>query len=103
MTVPDTDDGLAAAWERADREDAFWEANRADITRRYPDQFVAILDEQVIDSDPDLYVLAERLQSAGHDLRDVWIRFMRLNSPPLLLWSSRGSFTTTPSSSLGCL
>ncbi len=84
MTVSDTD-GLAAAWERADREHAFWQANRADLTRRYPDQFVAVVDEQVIDSDPDLYVLAERLLAGGHDLRDAWITFMRFESPPLLL------------------
>ena len=85
MAVPDTDDGLAVAWERADREDAFWEANRVDITRRYPDQFVAVIDEQVVDSDLDLYALAERLRADGHDLREVWISFMRFHSPPLLL------------------
>ena len=85
MAVPEIDDGLAAAWERADREDAFWGANRVDLARRYPDRFVAVVDEQVVDSDPDLFVLAERLQAEGHDLRNVWISFMRFKSPPLLL------------------
>jgi hypothetical protein len=84
MTLTD-EDGLAAAWERADREHAFWEANRADLTQRYPDLFVAVVDEQVLDTDPDLYALAERLQAGGHDLREVWISFMRFKSPPLLL------------------
>ncbi len=85
MAVPEVDDGLAAAWERADRDHAFWEANRADLTRRYPDQFVAAADEQVIDNDPDLYTLAERLEAGGYDLRNVSISFMRFKSPPLLL------------------
>ena len=85
MAIPEVDDGLAAAWERADRERAFWKANRAELTRRYPDQFVAIADAQVIDTDPDFYVLAERLEAGGYDRRDVSISFMRFKSPHWLL------------------
>ena len=84
MTVADVDE-VTAALERAERGRAFWKANRAELTRRYPDQFVAVLDERVISTDVDLFGLAERLQAEGHDLRDVWISFMRWKSPPLLL------------------
>jgi hypothetical protein len=84
MSTIDTDE-LSAVWERAERERAFCEAHRTELTRQYPDQFVAVMDEQVVDSDPDLYALAERLQDAGHELRNVWISFLRFRSPPWLL------------------
>ncbi len=84
MATSETDE-LSAVWERAERERDFCIANRDALTRQYPDQFVAVVDERVIDTDPDLYVLAERLEAGGHELRNVWITFMRFKSPPLLL------------------
>ena len=81
MPIADTND-LSAAWQRAGREDAFWEANRADLTGRYPDQVVAVVDEHVIGVDADLFALAEALQAKCYDLRQMSIAFMRSKSPP---------------------
>ncbi len=82
--IQGTDD-LSAVWERAERERAFWKTDRADLTRRYPDQFVAVIDERVIATDADLLVLTERLRTEGHDIRDAWIAFMGSGRHPLLL------------------
>ena len=84
MTTTDTDE-LSIGWERAERERNFCVANREALARQYPDQFVAIVDEQVVAADPDLYALTDRLQAGGHELRNVWITYMRSKSPPLLL------------------
>jgi len=84
MMIHGTDD-LSAVWERAERERAFWKTNRSDLTRRYPDQFVAVVDERVIAIDADLLVLTQRLRIKGHDIRDAWIAFMRTERHPLLL------------------
>ena len=59
--------------------------SRADLTRRYPDQFVAVVDERVIAADADLLVLTQRLRTEGSDIRDTWIAFMRSGRPHLLL------------------
>lgn len=82
--IQGTDD-LSAVWEGAERERAFWKSNRADFTRRYPDLFVAVVEERVVAADSDLLVLTQRLRAEGHDVRDTWIAFMSSGHHPLLL------------------
>jgi hypothetical protein len=43
------------------RESAFFDAHQDELRLRYPDQYVAILHGMVIDSDPSLSHLAERV------------------------------------------
>ena len=40
---------------------------------------------QVIDYDPDLMSLVQRLRAGGHDVRDVWIEFVATDRHKLLL------------------
>ena len=66
MPVPLPDRAmLDAAHKRAEEQRAFWVAHRAELTERFPDEFVAIQNGKVLDHDPDLMVLALRLQRAG--------------------------------------
>ena len=77
MAVPLPDrETLDAARKRAEAERAFWSAHRADLTRRYPDEFVAVLDGKVVDHDRDLMVLARRLQASGVQPNEATIEFM---------------------------
>ena len=77
MAVPLPDRAtLDAARKRAEEERAFWNAHRADLTEKYPDEFVAVLNGDVIDRDRDLMVLARRLQEAGVRPNEAMIQFM---------------------------
>lgn len=83
-TLPDRsafDDAMLRANDRR----AFWDAHRAELTRSYPDEFVAIYDRVVADHDPDLMLLAQRLRAAGYELRDVWIEFAATDQHKLML------------------
>lgn len=77
MAVPvPTRAALDAAQRRAEEERAYWDAHRADLTRRYPDEFVAVRGGEVVEHDPDLMVLAERLQIAGIQPKDAFIAYL---------------------------
>jgi hypothetical protein len=67
---------LDAARKRAEGERAFWDANRAELTATYPDEYIAIRNGEVVDHDIDLMVLAARLQDHGIRLTEVSIEFM---------------------------
>ena len=77
MAVPLPDRAtLDAARKRAEEERAYWDAHRAKLTSRYPDEFVAALHGEVVGHDPDLMVLAQRLQAAGIEPKEATIEFM---------------------------
>lgn len=66
----------AEALRKAALERAYWEAHADQLTKRYPDQFVAVRDGQVIATSPDLQelerLLAERQMGVGR----TWVRFL---------------------------
>lgn len=76
---------LDAAWQRANERRAFWDAHRAELTKRYPDQFVAVAGGEAVDHDPDLMALVQRLRVAGRDVRDVRIEFLATSRQKLAL------------------
>ena len=86
MAVPLPDrETLNAARRRAEKERAFWSANRAELTRRFPDEFVAVLNGEVVDHDRDLIVLARRLQESGVQPNEAAIEFMATEQELFLL------------------
>lgn len=77
MAVPLPDRAtLVAARLRAEEERAFWSAHRAELTRRFPDEFVAVLNGEVVDHARDLMVLARRLQESGVRPNEAAIEFV---------------------------
>ena len=77
MVVPLPDrEMLAAARKRAEEERASWSSHRSELTRRYPAEFVAVLNGEDIDHDRDLMVLARRLKDTGVRPNDAMIEFM---------------------------
>ena len=76
---------LDAALKRADERRAFWDAHRAALIREYPDEFVAVAHGTVVDHDPDLMSLVQRLRAAGHDMRELWTEYMATERHKLIL------------------
>lgn len=77
MAVPLPDrETLDAARKRAEDERAFWSAHRVELTSRYPDEFVAVLNGTVVDHDRDLMVLVQRLQASGIRPNEAMIEYM---------------------------
>ena len=46
---------------------------------------MAVTGGEVVAHEPDLRTLLRRLEELGHDLRDVWVEYMRTARNPLLL------------------
>jgi hypothetical protein len=85
MPVPLPDKAtLDAVRQRAEEDRAFWSACRAELTKLYPDEFVAARDGKIVDHDKDLMALARRLQHAGIRSSDVSIERLAA-SPELFL------------------
>lgn len=66
---------LTAKLNEAEREYRFWQEHYQEFLRRYPDQFVAVHDGQVVAVSDDLSDLTASL--ANLDLRptDVWSHY----------------------------
>lgn len=79
------DVSISSAWRRAQAEQAFWQAHRAELTERYPDQFVAVLDGHVVATGSDLESLVAGLAAKGLTPQAVWIRFLATTRPMLIL------------------
>ncbi len=66
----------AEAWSRADEERAFWRAHQGDYMEKYPNQFIALKDGQVIAHDISLDDLVTELAKHGLESTDVRIRYV---------------------------
>jgi Family of unknown function (DUF5678) len=74
--IPEAPDDL---WQQAEARRAFWEAHVEDYRRRYPNQFVAVSDGEVVASASTLQALDERLAAQGRtDRRAIWVQFVEV-------------------------
>jgi Family of unknown function (DUF5678) len=81
--IPEAPDNL---WEQAELRRAFWAAHLEDYRHRYPDQFVAVSDGEVVAAAPTLHALDERLSAQGlTDRRAVWVQFVEVTPRELHL------------------
>src|SRR4051812_22132699 len=71
------------AWDAAEREQDFWRQHYGELLKQYPDQFVAVLDGQVVAASADLQRILKTLKQQGIDLTGVWLEFLGTN-PRLL-------------------
>lgn len=84
LTLPDRAT-LDTAWQRAQERRTFWDAHRAELTRAYPDEFVAVSNGDVVAHDPDLMSLVQQLRASGREVTDMSIEFMATDRHKLLL------------------
>ena len=84
MTMPSPEE-LEELWERAEAEQAFWDSHYSELLSKYPDQFVAVHDGEVVATAFDLRDLVRDLEALGLQPSDVWIEFMRATHRTVLL------------------
>ena len=75
----------AAALKQAEGETAFWAEHYQEYVRKYPDQFVAVHDGEVVVASPDLESLLEQLAVRGLNVQSVRTRFVASNRYHYLL------------------
>lgn len=80
-----TSEAADAAWRRADQEEAYWNEHAAEFQLHYPDQYVAVRDDAVVATAPDLARLVDALQDRGLQPVDVWLRYFSAHPCLLLL------------------
>ena len=76
---------LERAWGRGEAERRFWEENYDRILERYPEQFVAVRDGEVVAAQPELEALLARLSELGLGAPDVTIEFVTAEPQKLYL------------------
>lgn len=70
-----TNEAARAAWEGAQRERQFWQLHQDEYLAKYPNQFVAVADGEVIATAPTLEEILALLEQEGREPTDVWLRF----------------------------
>ncbi len=63
-------------WDEAERELRFWRDHYGELLHQYPDQFVAVQDDTVVATNPDLDQLLDSLEHQGIEPTKVWVRFL---------------------------
>lgn len=71
--------------EKFQRDIAYAEAHREELTSQYPEQWVAVLDQQVVGVKPDVYQLIEDLTAKGIPLQGVVFKHLIQQEELLIL------------------
>ena len=64
------------AQARGDVRRAYWDANFVRLREQYPDEFVAVLDDQVIVHSPNFWYLVGFLEGRGIEPGDTYIEHL---------------------------
>jgi hypothetical protein len=84
--MPDiTADQLRALFKRAEEEQAFWTAHYDEFLSKYPNQFVAVLDGEVVATSAHLQELELLLRERGLKPTDVWTEYFDPDPLPWIL------------------
>jgi hypothetical protein len=75
---------LVGELQRSERDEIYLENNCRILVRFYPNQFVAVYDQVVVDSDEDMDKLLARLRKKRINMHRVVIRFMSTKPEPML-------------------
>lgn len=79
------DERIAAGFRNAEAESRFWAEHRDELTREYPDQFIAVANGAVAATAADLQQLLYALRAKQIDPSRVWVRFMALRPHEMIL------------------
>lgn len=78
-------EGMRARFREADREVQWWADHQAEFVRLYPDQFVAVLNGEVMAVASDLSTLIAALKEKSITIQDVWVSFIETDPSRLIL------------------
>jgi len=70
---------------RFKRDCEFIEYHHEELLKKYPNEWVAVYDVEVIDTDKDFLALLRRLKQKGAPTNKMVIRFMDTDPKPLIL------------------
>lgn len=70
------DEETKAALSKAQAEVAFWAEHFQELSKQYPDQFVAADENGVVAVDEDLPRLIAKVKAKGRDPEEVYIDFL---------------------------
>ena len=76
---------LRAELERFKRDTQYYEAHREELLNQYPEQWVAILDQEVVGASPDPYQLIANLKKGGISTERVVLRHLTRQEELLIL------------------
>ena len=79
-------DTVRTALREAERERRYWDEHRDEFRRQYGDRFVAVWQDEVVATAPNLRQLREQLRESGLDSRHVWMRFIASRPRTMILW-----------------
>jgi hypothetical protein len=85
ITMGPMTDEVRDAFARMDRFHQFWDSHYEEIRSQYSDVFVAVIDEKIVAHSNDFWILDEELDHRDGGRSGVQIRFVRVNSPSLVL------------------
>lgn len=71
--------------ENFQRDIEYAEAHREELLEQYPEQWVAILDQQVVGAKPDVYQLVDELKEWGIPTERVVLRHLTRQEELLIL------------------
>lgn len=69
------------------KDTRYFEAHQEELLRRYPEQWVAILDQKVLGAGPDFEQLLENLKQSGVPLEQVLFKRLTEKEELWVLWS----------------
>ena len=67
---------VQAELERFHRDNLYYAEHKEELTRQYPDQWVAIFEEEVVGVGPDLTLLLTDLKSRGIPLGKIALEYL---------------------------
>ena len=68
------------------RDGEYYEANQEVLRERFPEQWVAIFEEQVVGADPDLEALFDHLEATRVPVGRVYTHWVTRKPVVLFLW-----------------
>ena len=77
---------LQSAFDAAERRDRFWSDNYGDLLDRYPEQFVAVKDCEVVAAESSFEELLKAIRARGLSPQaDVWMQWISKSMACLVL------------------
>ena len=84
-TLSEPPPGALQLLEEDRRKRAFFREHWDELAARYPDQFVAVKDGEVIIADADLDSYVARRKALGLSHRDVWMEYIAVTGQHFIL------------------
>ena len=67
------------------KDTAYYEAHHEELLKKYPEQWVAIFDQQVAGASPDFEKLLDDLQTKGYSVGQVLVEHLTTHDELLIL------------------